>query len=114
MVLFSRSRRITVLRISRLTDYGTVVLAHLARGLLSLIDCRDGLTLTVEADSGTYLFHTDSPERVEFATFSAGVGSEVSCGPLDPPSPVVITFQAAPEGSDFAGVPNKIEFMEAP
>ena len=83
-------------------------------GLLSLIDCREGLTLTVESDTGTYLFHTDSPERVEFATFSAGVGSEVSCGPLDPPSPVVITFQAAPEGSEFRGVPDKVEFVTAP
>ena len=91
-----------------------IVSGEQQNGLLSLIDCREGLTLTVEADSGTYLFHTDSPERVEFATFSADVGSEVSCGPLDPPAPVVITFQAAPEGGEFAGVPNKVEFVAAP
>ncbi len=91
-----------------------IVSGEQQNGLLSLIDCRDGLTLTVEADTGTYLFHTDFPERVEFATFSAGVGSEVACGPLNPPSPVVITFQAAPEGSEFAGVPDKIEFVAAP
>jgi hypothetical protein len=91
-----------------------IVSGEQQNGLLSLIDCREGLTLTVEADSGTYLFHTDSPERVEFATFSASVGSEVSCGPLNPPSPVVITFQVAPEGSEFAGVPNKVEFVAAP
>ncbi len=91
-----------------------IVTGEQQNGLLTLIDCREGLTLTVEADSGTFLFHTDSPERVEFATFSAGVGNEVACGPLDPPPPVVITFQAAPAGSEFAGVPSKIEFVAAP
>ena len=91
-----------------------IVSGEQQNGLLSLIDCREGLTLTVEADSGTYLFHTDSPERIEFESFSAGVGTEVSCGPLDPPPPVVITFQAAPDGSEFTGVPNKVEFVAGP
>jgi hypothetical protein len=91
-----------------------IVTGQQLSGFLSLIDCREGLTLTVESDPDTYLFHTDNPDRVEFATFTPDVGSEVRCGPLDPPVPVVITFDQAPEGSEFIGVPNKIEFVAAP
>lgn len=89
-----------------------IVSGQQQEGLLSLIDCREGLTLTLEADSGTYLFHTDSPERVEFATFTSDVGAEVGCGPLDPPVSVIITFNEAPEGSEFAGSPDKVEFVK--
>ena len=81
---------------------------------MSLIDCRDGLTLTVEGDSGTYMFHTASPDRVEFASYRSDVGSEIGCGPVDPPLRVVITFQPAPEESEFVGVPEKIEFVRGP
>ena len=82
-------------------------------GLLSLIDCRDGLTLTVTVEGRELQFHTRSPDRVEFATFTSNVGQEISCGPLDPPAAVVVTYLSPPEGSEFAGVPLKIEFVDA-
>ena len=91
-----------------------IVSGEQQEGLLSLIDCRDGLTLTVEGDSGTYMFHTGSPDRVEFASYRSDVGSEIGCGPVDPPLRVVITFQPAPEESEFVGVPEKIEFVRGP
>ena len=91
-----------------------IVTGQQQEGVLSLIDCREGLTLTVDSDSGTYLFHTDSPDRVEFATFTSEVGTEVRCGPVDPPLSVVVTYQAAPAGSEFVGVPNKVEFVSSP
>lgn len=81
-------------------------------GLLSLIDCRDGLTLTVIVDGAELRFHTRSPDRVEFETFTSDVGQEISCGPLAPPATVVVTYLPPPQGSDFSGVPVKVEFVD--
>ena len=84
------------------------------RGWLSLIDCRDGLTLTILTEDDSFSFHTRAPDRVEFATSTDAVGTELSCGPVDPPMPVVVTYREAPEGSEFLGVPIKIEFVDGP
>jgi FeS assembly SUF system regulator len=46
MVLFHQLRGMTVLRISRLTDYGTVVLAHLARDNADLVSAAEVATAT--------------------------------------------------------------------
>ena len=87
-----------------------VVQGEQQKGLLSLMDCREGLTLTVETDTGPVLFHTRQPERIEFASYSLEVGVEISCGPVDPPMPVVVTYREAPPGSEYVGVPTKVEF----
>ena len=91
-----------------------VVSGEQVRGWLSLIDCRDGLTLTILTQDDTFSFHTRSPDRVEFATSTSAIGTELSCGPVDPPMPVVVTYREAPEGSEFLGVPVKVEFVEGP
>jgi Flp pilus assembly protein TadD len=88
-----------------------VVSGEQEKGMLSLMDCRDGLTLTVSTESGPVLFHTRLPERIEFASYNPDVGVEISCGPVDPPMPVVVTYRKAPEGSEFAGAPIKVEFI---
>ena len=80
-------------------------------GLLTLIDCRDGLALTLEDGLETHIFFTDSPERVNF-TSDTSSGSEVSCGIQEPPFRVVITFRPVREDSEFSGVPVKVEFVE--
>ncbi len=82
-------------------------------GLLSLVDCRDGLELTLEDETGSYVFRTDSPERVEFSSSIAGnIGREIQCGIQDPPIRVVVTFQPVELGSESDGVPLKVEFVE--
>jgi hypothetical protein len=81
-------------------------------GLLTLIDCRDGLALTVEADSTSYVFHTDVPDRVVFSGGTGNVGREVQCGIQAPPPNVVVTFRPAGEESAFRGVPDRVEFLE--
>jgi tetratricopeptide (TPR) repeat protein len=82
-------------------------------GLLTLVDCRDGLALTVEDETGSRVFYTDSPERVNFSSSSsADVGREISCGIQDPPIRVVVTFRPVQEDSQFAGVPVRVEFVE--
>ena len=87
-----------------------VVTGEQQKGLLSLMDCRDGLTMTVETESGPVLFHTRLPERIEFASYNLEVGVEISCGPVDPPMPVMVTYRKAPDGSEYAGAPTKVEF----
>ena len=52
IVLFYQLGRLTVLRISRLTDYGTVVLAHLARDKAGLVSAAEVATATGIAASG--------------------------------------------------------------
>ena len=91
-----------------------IVSGEQLRGWLSLIDCRDGLTLTILTEDDSFSFHTRAPERVEFATSTSAVGTELSCGPVDPPMSVVVTYREAPEGSEFLGVPIKVEFVEGP
>ena len=82
-------------------------------GLLSLVDCRDGLELTLEDETGSYVFRTDSPERVEFSSSIVGnIGREIQCGIQDPPIRVVVTFQPVELGSESDGVPLKVEFVE--
>ncbi len=87
-----------------------VVRGEQQKGLLSLMDCREGLTLTLETDRGPVLFHTREPERIEFASYNLEVGVEISCGPVDPPMPVLVTYRKAPPGSEYLGAPTKVEF----
>ena len=90
-----------------------VVAGEQQPGLLSLVDCRDGLELTLEDETGSYVFRTDSPERVEFSSSIAGnIGREIQCGIQDPPIRVVVTFQPVEPGSESDGVPLKVEFVE--
>ena len=90
-----------------------VVAGEQQPGLLSLVDCRDGLELTIEDETGSYVFRTDSPERVEFSSNIAGnIGREIQCGIQDPPIRVVVTFQPVEPGSESDGVPLKVEFIE--
>lgn len=91
-----------------------IVSGEQLRGWLSLIDCRDGLTLMVLTQDDSFSFHTRSPDRVEFSTSTTAIGTELNCGPVDPPMPVVVTYRIAPEGSEFLGVPLKVEFVEGP
>jgi hypothetical protein len=81
-------------------------------GLLTLIDCRNGLSLTLETDSGSHVFHTDIPDRVDFSGSAGNVGRELVCGVQDPPPGVVVTFRPSGESSEFRGVPDRVEFVE--
>ena len=88
-----------------------VVVGDQQRGLLTLMDCREGLALTLEDGGRVHVFFTDSPERVEFISTS-NIGAEVRCGIQDPSPRVVVTFRPAPEDSEYRGVPVKVEFIE--
>ena len=88
-----------------------VVVGEQQPGLLTLLDCRDGLALTLEDSGQVHVFFTDSPERVEFTSISA-IGAEVRCGIQDSAPRVVVTFRPAPDDSEYRGVPVKVEFIE--
>ena len=84
------------------------------QGWLNLIDCRDGLTLTVLTDDDSFLFHADEPDRVEFSSSTSVLGTELRCGPIDPPMPVIVTFRELIGGSSHDGIPLKVEFIDEP
>ncbi len=89
-----------------------VVAGERKTGRLTLVDCRQGLALTVEDEAGTHVFHTDFPDQVAFSSNSADeIGREVRCGVQDPPIPVVVTFRPASEADRYAGVPSVVEFV---
>ena len=99
-------------RRSPAADLERVVAGERQSGRLTLVDCRQGLALTVEDEAGTYVFHTDLPDRVAFSSDSAEeIGREIRCGVQDPPVAVVVTFQPAGEGDPFTGVPSVVEFV---
>jgi tetratricopeptide (TPR) repeat protein len=96
----------SAVRLTRVVDGDQV------SGLLTLLDCREGLSLTLENSEGIHLFHTDVPERVTFAGSAPDVGRELECGVQDPPPSVTITYRSAGEDSPFRGVPDRVEFLE--
>lgn len=83
-------------------------------GRLTLLDCRDGLTITVVGERGPVYFHSRAPEKVRFTRLTTQVGTSIECGPVAAASglPVSITYIAAPK----EGTPGEllaIDFIES-
>lgn len=83
-----------------------------ANGLLTQIDCNDkGMTLIVKAGDRTWKFNTAQPERVQFVSFSADIGSDITCGPIKPARQVTVTYRSSTAAkSSFDGEPVAVEF----
>src|SRR5262245_50202973 len=82
------------------------------QGLMTLVDCRDGITISVKASSGIVKFHAADPSRVEFVSYVPTVSSGISCGVVPGNGlPVIITYAPTPEGP-AAGTLLMVEFVE--
>jgi tetratricopeptide (TPR) repeat protein len=82
------------------------------RGMLTLVDCRGGLTLTIKSPTETVTLHTDTPDRIEFVSYSSSVNSSISCGITKGEGiPVLVTYRPTP-GAASAGEPLVVEFVE--
>ena len=81
-------------------------------GVLTLVDCKAGLTLTVKSATDTLRLHSDTPDKIEFVSYVPSVSTSISCGVVAGPGiPVVITYRPTP-GGPVAGEPLLVEFVE--
>ena len=81
-------------------------------GVLTLVDCRNGLTLTVKAASQTVTLHTDTPAQVQFFSNVPTINTSIQCGPTPGGGlPVIVTYKPTP-GGPSAGEPLFVEFVE--
>jgi hypothetical protein len=84
------------------------------KGLLTRADCDDkGMTLTIKSDAKTVKLNTAAPERVQFTTYTPDVTGQTTCGPINPPKQVIVTYRASTDArSGFDGKPIAVEFVK--
>jgi tetratricopeptide (TPR) repeat protein len=82
------------------------------RGLLLRMDCHgSSLTLTIKAGERILRLHSETGDRVFLFTYTKEVDRELTCGPLKPAPPVLVTYQTPTgAGSKFDGEPVAVEF----
>jgi tetratricopeptide (TPR) repeat protein len=82
------------------------------QGLMTLVDCRDGITISVKTSNGIVKFHAVDPSRIEFVSYVPSVSSSISCGLVRGDGlPVIITYAPTP-GGPAAGTLLMVEFVE--
>jgi len=82
------------------------------RGLLTLLDCRNGLTISLSVEGKTSKLYSSAPAEIKFTSLNAAVGGTISCGPA-PGSGVPAVIDYRPHLSDDnIGEPISVEFVE--
>jgi tetratricopeptide (TPR) repeat protein len=92
-----------------LTPIGPAVDGEKVTGLLTSLDCSNGLTLHIRTDRNAVELHSSNPDRIQFLSYTANVGSNIQCGPRNPGTPVTVTYRPVQGGP---GEPLVIEFQE--
>jgi tetratricopeptide (TPR) repeat protein len=92
-----------------LTPIAPTVEGEKVTGLLTNLDCSDGLTLQIRTDRNTLQLHSSNPDRIQFLSYTADVGGNIKCGPRNPGTPVTVTYRPVQGG---LGDPLVIEFQE--
>lgn len=95
--------------IEAVTPIGPSVEGEKVSGMLILLDCTNGLLLRVRTDKGSMDFHTSTPDKIQFLSYTAEVTDNIKCGPRNPGSPVAITYRPNRGGP---GEPLVVEFLE--
>jgi tetratricopeptide (TPR) repeat protein len=82
-------------------------------GLVSSIDCSKGMTLVVKTDGGpTVRLHSDTPQKIQFTSYTSNVVNTINCGPTKAPGiPVTVIYRPTPGGANL-GEPLTVEFTE--
>jgi tetratricopeptide (TPR) repeat protein len=82
------------------------------RGLLTLLDCRNGLTLSLVADGKTVKFHSATPNAIKFTSFNSAVTGQIACGPTPGNGvPAAIVYRPQPT-AEVLGEPLNVEFLD--
>ena len=83
------------------------------RGTLTLMDCRQGVTLSLVAEGKTLKFHSESPSLIRFSLQNSALVSTLACGPLPGSGmPATVTYRPA-EAGEILGEPLIVELGEA-
>jgi tetratricopeptide (TPR) repeat protein len=80
-------------------------------GLLTQLDCSNGLTLHIQIGTGMVRLHTDKSESVEFSSDVPTIKDSIGCGPLNPPAPVTVSYRRTANPS-FLGEPIRVLFVD--
>jgi tetratricopeptide (TPR) repeat protein len=96
--------------IESLVPTGPTATGEKVTGVLTSMDCANGLTIHVRTDKGMMDLHSSNPGAIQFLSYTNKVANNIQCGPQNPPSPVQVTYR--PLGG-AAGEPLVIEFIEA-
>jgi tetratricopeptide (TPR) repeat protein len=78
-------------------------------GLLTNLECADGLTLTVRSDQTSMRLHSADPNKIQFLSYTSAVSNNIQCGPRNPGTPVTVTYRPVSAGT---GDPLVVEFLE--
>jgi tetratricopeptide (TPR) repeat protein len=82
------------------------------RGVLTQLDCRDGLTLVLAVDGKTVKLHSRTPNDIKFTSFNAAVSGSITCGPTPGNGvPAAIVYRPRESGDDI-GDPLAVDFIE--
>jgi tetratricopeptide (TPR) repeat protein len=92
-----------------LTPVGPAVEGQKVTGLLTNMDCSNGLSLTIQTDRSTVELRTSHPQNIQFLSYTSTVSETIRCGPRNPATPVSVIYRAVPGGP---GEPLLIEFLE--
>lgn len=83
------------------------------RGVLTLLDCKNGLTLSLVVDNKTVKFHTATTTAIKFLSFNAAVTRQISCGPTPGNGvPAAIVYRPK-ETADGIGEPLSVEILDS-
>jgi tetratricopeptide (TPR) repeat protein len=83
-----------------------------ARGVLKSLDCRNGMTLSLDVQGEIMKFHTATPNAIRFTSDNPAVSTQVACGPM-PGNGVaaLIVFKVRPNG-ESKGEPLSVNFVD--
>ena len=83
------------------------------RGVLTLLDCKNGLTLSLGVEGKTVKFHTATPGGIKFTSFNAAVSQQIACGPTPGNGvPAAIVYRPK-ESAEGIGEPLSVEFVDS-
>jgi tetratricopeptide (TPR) repeat protein len=85
------------------------------RGLLTRIDCDGAIfTLTVKTESRSFRFRTGRGGQPTLVRYTPDVPTEITCGPINPARPVIVTYRAATQTgvANVDGEPIGVEFIK--
>ena len=94
--------------IESLVPTGPTVKGEKVTGVLTFMDCANGLTIRVRTDNGMLELHSSNPGAIQFLSYTSKVANNIQCGPQNPPAPVSVTYRPDPGG----GEPLVVEFTE--
>jgi len=83
------------------------------KGWLTRVDCNNGLTLTVKTETGSIQLFTAAPDKVVFMTYTQEMGQSFTCGVINPPKQIVVTYRKANEAkAKYLGEPVAVQFVK--